>query len=97
MQNSYPVNATVGREIIITTTITNVCVADINQIIVNILLPNTSRILSTAPASPAINAVTAPDITGPWSLVVQVQFNNYPLGGTVSQFQDTITIIIWKK
>ena len=97
MQNSYPMNATAGRDIIIITSITNVCVPDINQTIVNILLPNTSQILSTAPASPAINEVIAPDTAGPWSLVVQVLLINYPLGGTVSLFQEQITIIIYEK
>ena len=97
MQNSYPKSATAGRQIVITTTVTNACVADYNQVIVNILLPNTSRILSTAPASPAINKVIAPDIGGPWSLVVQVLLVYYPSGGTVGLFQNTITINIYSR
>jgi len=95
MQNKHPLNATAGREIVIITTITNACVADYNQVIVNILLPNTSRILSTAPASPAINKVRAPDTGGPWDLVVQVLFIYYPSGGTIGLFQNTITINIY--
>jgi hypothetical protein len=96
MQNSYPMNATVGREIVIITSVTNICLADYNQVIVNILLPNTSIILSTAPASPAINEVRAPEIGGPWSVVVQAVFIIYPLGGTIGLFQDTITIHVYK-
>jgi hypothetical protein len=97
MRNEYPMNATAGQEIVIITTITNVCIADdnYNQVVVNILLPNTSRILSTAPASPAINKVTAPDIGGSWSLVVQALFIYYPTGGTIDLFQNVITINIY--
>ena len=96
MQNTYPTSASAGRVIVITTSITNACVVDYNRVLVNILLANTARILSASIASPAINKVRAPDIGGPWSLVVQVLFINYPLAGTVSLFQDRITINIYE-
>ena len=99
VQNQYPENATAGRKIVITTTVTSgpcavECVTDYTEVIVNILLPNTSVILSTAPASPAVNTVTAPATGGPWSLTVQVLWINYPTDGTLATFQTTITIQI---
>ena len=97
MQNEYPKNATIGQWIVITTTVTNVCVAYYNQVIVNILLPYTSRILSTGPDSPAVNKVRAPDTIGPWSLVVQVLLNYYPTDGTIGSFENTIIINIYRR
>jgi hypothetical protein len=99
VQNQYPENATPGEKIVIITTVTSsfcafACVTDYNEVIVNILLPNSSVILSTASASPAINAVTAPATGGPWSLIVQVLWIDYPTGGTMATFQTTITIKI---
>ncbi|HXZ91019.1 MAG TPA: hypothetical protein VEG61_08145 [Candidatus Dormibacteraeota bacterium] len=95
VQNQYPENATAGQTIVITTTVASACVTDYTEVIVNILPPNSSEILSTAPASPAINTVTAPATGGPWSLIVQVLWNNYPTGGTIAIFQTTITINIY--
>jgi len=95
VQNQYPENATAGQTIVITTTVTSACVTDYTEVIVNILPPNSSEILSTAPASPAINTVTAPATGGPWILIVQVLWNNYPTGGTIAIFQTTITIKIY--
>lgn len=97
VQNQYPVNATAGQKIVIITTVTSACVGPdigISQVIVNILPPNSSEILSTAPASPAINTVTAPAKPGPWSLIVQVFWNDYPSAGNFELFQTTITIKI---
>jgi hypothetical protein len=97
VQNSFPPNATVGHKIVITTTVTGTCVgpaATISQVIVNILRPDSSQILSTAPASPAINTITAPGTAGPWSLIVQVFWNGYPASGNFEMFQTTITIKI---
>lgn len=99
VQNEYPANAPAGHRIDINTTVTSACIADwatqyIAQIIVNILRPNSSVILSTAPASPAINTVTAPAAGGPWSLIVQVLWIATPSGGTLEIFQTTITINI---
>lgn len=99
VQNQYPVNATTGQKIVIITTVTSspcafACVTDYNEVIVNVLLPNSSVTLSTAPASPAINTVTAPATGGPWSLIVQVLWIDYPTGGTMAIFQTTITIKI---
>jgi len=96
VQNEYPANANAGQKILITTTVTSPCASDyyVTQIIVNILLPNSSLILSTAPASPAINTVTAPTTGGPWHLVVQVLWNGPPSSGTFETFQTTITIEI---
>jgi len=99
VQNQYPENATAGQKIVITTTVTSsfcafACVTDYTEVIVNILLPNSSVILSTAPASPAINTVTAPATGGPWSLIVQVLWIDTPTGGTMAIFQTTITIKI---
>ena len=96
MQNTYPTSATAGRLIVITTSITNACVVDYNRVLVNILLANTSRILSASIASPAINQVRAPDMSGPWRLVVQAQFIYYPEGGMLSLFQESITINVNK-
>lgn len=95
----YPENATAGQKIVIITNVTSsfcalLCVTDYNRVIVNILLPNSSAILSTAPASPAINTVTAPATGGPWNLTVQVLWIDYPTGGTKAMFQTTITIKI---
>jgi hypothetical protein len=69
---------------------------DYNQVIVNILLPNSSIILSTAPAiiSPAVNTVRAPPTGGSWSLIVQVLWMDYPMTGTLASYQTTITIMI---
>ena len=94
VQNQYPVNATARQKIVIITTVSSACVYNYDQVIVNILLPNTSDLLSTGPASPATNTVTAPAYGGPWSLVVQVFWNDYPTGGTIEVFQTTITIKI---
>jgi len=97
VQNQYPENAAAGQRIVITTTVTSACVAswaDYTEVIVNILSPNSSVILSTAPASPATNTVTAPVTVGSWSLVVQVLWTDYPSGGTIATFQTTITIKI---
>jgi hypothetical protein len=94
VQNQYPETANSGQKIVIITTVTSACVTEYNEVIVNILLPNTSRILSTAPASPAINTVTAPATGGPWSLIVQVLWIYYYSGGTMAIFQTTITIKI---
>jgi len=95
VQNAYPNNASVGESIVITTTVTSACVPVYNQVIVNILPPNSSEILSTAPASPAINTVTAPAKDGTWSLIVQVLWNDPPTGGTFEIFQTTIAIKIY--
>jgi len=97
VQNEYPVNATARQEIVIVTTVTSACVGPdviISQVIVNILPPNSSQILSTAPASPAVNMVTTPAKTGPWSLIVQVFWNGYPASGNFEIFQTTIIIKI---
>ena len=99
VQNQYPVNATVGQEIVIITTVSSGCVGPdvvISQVIVNILPPESSEILSTAPASPvaAVNMITAPTAAGPWSLVVQVFWNGNPTSGNFELFQTTITILI---
>jgi len=99
VQNQYPGSAAAGRKIVIITTVTSspcalLCVTDYDEVIVNILLPNSSEILSTAPASPATNTVTAPATRGPWSLVVQVLWMDPPYGGTMAIFQTTITIKI---
>jgi hypothetical protein len=82
---------------VITTIVAQCVTIDYNEVVVNILLPNSSVLLSTAPAavnSPAINKVTAPATGGPWSLVVQVLWINYPAGGTLAMSQTTITIMI---
>ena len=103
VQNQYRANAGAGQKIVITTTVascfcsTFACVTDYNGVIVNILLPNSSVILSTAPANSgneAINTVTAPRTAGLWSLIVQVLWTDYPTGGTVATYQTTITINI---
>jgi len=97
VQNQYPVNATVGQEVVIITTVASGCVGPdvtISQVIVNILPPESSEILSTAPASPAVNMITAPTTIGPWSLVVQVFWNGNPTSGNFELFQTTITILI---
>ena len=96
VQNEYPKNANVGQNIVIITSVTSACVSDdvYNEVIVNILPPNSSLILSTAPASPATNTVKAPAMAGPWSLIVQVLWNDPPTGGTFEIFQTTITINI---
>ena len=96
-QNQYPNTATAGHQIVIITTVSSTCVTyDYNEVIVNILLPNTSRILSTASATngPATNTVTAPATGGIWNLVVQVLWINYPEAGTLGMYQITITIIV---
>jgi len=97
VQNQFPGNATAGHRIVIFTTVTGaacavVCITRYNQVIVNILLPNTSNVLSTAPDNPAVNMVTAPATRGPWHLTVQVLWNDYPTGGTTAIFETTITI-----
>jgi len=82
---------------VIVTTVTSACVGPdviISQVIVDILPPNSSQVLSTAPASPAVNIVTAPAKTGPWSLIVQVFWNGYPASGNFELFQSTIVIKI---
>jgi len=97
VQNEYPANATAGQKIVIVTTVTNGCVGPdvtISQVIVNILLPNSSEILSTAIASPAINTVTARGTSGPWNLIVQIFWNGYPASGNYEMFETTITIKI---
>jgi hypothetical protein len=94
VQISYPKNASVGESVVITTTVTSACVPLYDQVIVNILPPNSSEILSTTPASPAVNTVTAPEADGPWHLVVQVLWNDPPTSGTFEIFQTTITIKI---
>jgi hypothetical protein len=97
VQNQYPKNATPGEKIVIITTVTSACVGPdvyISQVIVNILPPNSSEVLSTAPASPAINTVTAPVKAGSWTLIVQVLWNGYPTAGNFEIFQTTITINI---
>jgi len=99
VQNQYPENAAAGQKIVIITTVTSsacalLCVTDYNGVIVNILLPNSSDILSTSPASPAINTVTAPATGGPWSLIVQVLWIDPPTGGTMAIFQTAVTIKI---
>jgi len=97
VQNKYPVNATVGEKIVIVTTVTGACIGpdvSVSQVIVNILRPGSSEILSTAPASPATNEVTAPRAIGPWALIVQVLWNGSPTSGVLETFQTTITIII---
>jgi hypothetical protein len=95
VQNQFPQNASAGQKIVIVTTVTSACVTDYDQVIVNILLPNTSDLLSTAPASPAAtNTVTAPATAGPWTLFVQVMWVNYPTGGTFEIYQTTITVKI---
>jgi len=96
VQNQYPNTATAGHQIVIITTVSSACVTDYNEVIVNILLPNTSQILSTASATngPATNTVTAPATGGPWNLVVQVSWINYPTAGTLAMYQTTITIMI---
>jgi len=53
VQNQYPPNATAGKKITIVTTVTSSscaveCVTDYNEVVVKILLPNTSVTLSTA-------------------------------------------------
>jgi len=97
VQNQYPATATARHKIVIITTVTSACVGpdvSISQVIVNILPVNSSEILSTAPASPAINAVTAPTKAGPWTLVVQVFWNGTPGSGNLEMYQTTITIKI---
>jgi hypothetical protein len=97
VQNEYPDNASEGQKIVIITTVTSACVGagiTISQVIVNILPPSSSEILSTAPASPAINTVTTPARIGPWNLIVQVVWNGYPASGNFEIFQTTITIKI---
>ena len=97
VQNEYPANATVGEKIMILTTVTNPCIGpdvSVSQVIVNILRPGSSEILSTAPASPATNVVTAPRTIGPWALIVQVLWNGSPASGILETFQTTITINI---
>ncbi|HUK27488.1 MAG TPA: hypothetical protein VLV31_03615 [Candidatus Acidoferrales bacterium] len=94
VQNQYPSNATARAKIVIVTTVSSACVYNYNQIAVNILLPNTSDILSMALASPATNTVTAPPYGGPWTLVVQIFWNDYPTGGIIEVYQTTITIKI---
>ena len=94
VQIQYPVNATSGAKIVIVTTVSSACVYNYNQIAVNILLPNTSVILSMALASPATNTVTAPPYGGLWSLVVQIFWNDYPTGGIIEVYETTITIKI---
>jgi hypothetical protein len=93
VQNQFPQSASAGQKIVIVTTVTSACVSDYDQVIVNILPPNSSELLSTAPASPAAtNIVTAPATAGPWSLIVQVMWINYPLAGTFEIYQTTITV-----
>jgi len=94
MQNSYPAKAASGQEIVITTTITNVCLStlDHTQVIVDIMLPNTSVTLLSAVATPAVNNIRAPQVGGSWTLDVVVSFNDYPLTGTLTSFQNTIII-----
>lgn len=100
VQNQYPENAAAGQKIVVNTTVTSsfcafACVTDYNVVIVRILLPNSSVILSTAPASPAaINTVTAPATGGPWSLIVQVLWLDDTDGGITAIYQTTITINI---
>jgi len=97
MQNTYPAKAASGQKIVITTSITNVCMAplDYNRVIVDIMLPNTAVILSTAPATPdAINTIIAPQQGGPWTIDVVASFSYYPLTGTLTSIQDTIIINI---
>ena len=100
VQNQYPVNATAGEEVVITTTVTSGCFGpdiSITQVIVNILPQNSSEILSTAPASPAMNTVTAPGEAGPWPLVVQVFWNGNPTAGNFEIFETAITINILRR
>ena len=94
VENQYPESVNPGQEIMINTTVTSACVSLFDEVIVNILLPNSSVILSTAPASPAVNTVRAPARGGPWSLIVQVLWNDPPTGGTFEIFQTTIIINI---
>jgi len=97
VQNEYPVNATVGEKVVIITTVTSACIGpdvSVAQVIVNILRPGSSEILSTAPATPATNEVTAPRTIGPWTLIVQVFWNGNPASGNLETFQTTITITI---
>ena len=95
VQNQFPQNASAGQKIVIVTTVTSACVTDYDQVIVNILPPNSSKLLSTAPANPAAtNVVTAPAAAGPLTLIVQVMWNNYPTGGTFEIYQTTITVKI---
>jgi len=99
MQNTYPAKAAPGQEMVITTTITNVCVSILvygqEQVIVDIMLPNTAVILSTAPANPdAVNTIRAPQVDGPWTLDVVASFSDYPLSGVLASFQNTIIINI---
>lgn len=96
MKNQYPKNATVGQMIIITTIITRVCIVNYNEVIINILLPDTSIILSTSPANPAVNKIRAPNNAGPLVLVVQALFIYYPSDGITALFQNVITIEILK-
>ena len=99
VQNQYPENAAAGQKIVIITTVTNsscalACVTDYDEVIVNIMVPNSSDILSTAPANPATNTVTAPETGGPWNLIVQVLWIDPPTGGTMAIYQTKITIKI---
>ena len=97
VQIKYPANATVEEKIVILTTVTSACIGpdvSVSQVIVNILRPGSSEILSTAPASPATNEVTAPKTIGPWTLIVQVLWNGTPTSGILETFQTTITINI---
>ena len=62
VQIQYPSSATAGQKILIVTTVPTSCIlstSDYNEVIVNILLLNSSRILSTASATngPARNTV----------------------------------------
>jgi hypothetical protein len=95
VQNQFPQNASAGQTIVIVTTVTSACVTAYDQVIVNILPPNSSELLSTAPANPAAtNTVAAPATAGPLTLIVQVMWNNYPTGGTFEIYQTTITVKI---
>ena len=99
VQIQYPNSATAGQKVVIVTMVPSSCMlstSDYNEVIVNILLSNTSRILSTASATngPATNTVTAPATGGPWNLVVQVSWINYPTAGTLAMYQTTITIMV---
>jgi hypothetical protein len=97
VQSEYPDNASAGQRIVIITTVVSGCVGAgvaVSQVIVNILPPESSEILSTAPASPAINTVTAPATGGRWSLIVQVIWNGNPASGNFEIFETTITIKI---
>jgi len=95
VQNQFPQNASAGQKIVIVTTVTSACITDYDQVIVNILPPNSSQLLSTGPANPAAtNVVTAPATAGPLTLIVQVMWNDYPTGGIFEIYQTTITVKI---